>query len=87
MTEMSKFSMKLDHSLKQIVKGTEAHMSHVCAGKVYYEIIVDDSIYQLEIDSMTDEWKTTYLYPNFKAITLMRWIRKGFENGKLIQIK
>ena len=79
--------MKLEHSLKQIVKGTEANMSHVCEGKVYYEIIVDNSIYQLEINSNDDEWRATYLYPKFKAITLMRWIRKGFENGKLIQIK
>jgi len=77
----------MKHTLKEIVKGTEANMTYVCAGKVYYEIIVEDSVYQLEIDSMEDEWKTTYLYPSFKAITLMRWIRKGMKNEKFIQIK
>jgi len=77
----------MKHSLKQIVTGTTATLTHVCAGKVYYEIEIEDAIYQLEIDSMEDEWKTTYLFPTFKAITLMRWIRKGIEDGTLIQIK
>ena len=77
----------MKHTLKQIVKGTEARMSHVCEGKVYYEIAVEDSVYQLELDSNDDEWKATYLYPIFPAITLMRWIRKGMTNEKLIQIK
>jgi hypothetical protein len=64
-------------------------MTYVCQGKVYYEIYVDDSVYQLEINSMDDEWKTTYLLPSFYAITLMRWIRKGIEknDGTFIQIK
>jgi hypothetical protein len=80
------------HSLKEIVKDTEAIMSHVCEGKVYYEIVVyttdkPTAVYQLEIDSTSGEWQTTYLYPKFKAITLMRWIRKGMENEKFIQIK
>jgi ribosomal protein S16 len=75
-------------------------MTYVCEGKVYYEIRVSNvhiekdsmvieeaSVYQLEIDSNDDEWKATYLYPTFKAITLMRWIRQGAKNGNLIQIK
>jgi len=85
--KFSEYSLSLAHSLKEIVKDNTAVLTHVCEGKVYYEIKVKDSIYQLEIDSKANEWKATYLYPEFKAITLMRWIRKGFENGKLIQIK
>jgi len=77
----------MKHTLKQIVTGTTANLTHVCAGKVYYQIDVENSSYQLEIDSMEDEWKTTYLMPSFKAITLMRWIRKGIENETLIQVK
>jgi hypothetical protein len=86
-------TMKLKHTLKEIIKNTEAIMTYVCEGKVYYEIVVysttekPSGVYQLEIDSNNDEWKATYIYPRFKAITLMRWIRKGFEDGKLIQIK
>jgi hypothetical protein len=77
----------MKHTLKQIVTGTTANLTHVCAGKVYYQIDVENSSYQLEIDSTEDEWKTTYLTPSFKAITLMRWIRKGIENETLIKVK
>jgi len=77
----------MTHTLKEIVKDTDALLSYMCEGKAYYVIHVENSSYQLEIDSNADEWKATYLYPRFKAITLMRWIRKGLENGKLIQIK
>jgi hypothetical protein len=64
-----------------------ANLEYVCEGKAYYLICVEDSVYQLELDSNADEWKATFMYPAFKSITLMRWIRKGIENGKLIQIK
>ena len=70
--------------LKTIVKGTKAELSFVCFGKVYYRIKTDKHLYQLEINSMDDELKTTYLDPEFKAITLMRWIRKGIENNTFI---
>ena len=77
----------MKHTLKEIVTGTKAKIQYVCDGIVYYNIEVEDSIYQLGIDSKEDEWKTTYLYPEFKAITLMRWIRKGMEGDNFIQIK
>lgn len=78
----------MTHTLKEIVKGPIAYMTYVCEGKVYYEIAVENSIYQLELDSTSDEWKATYLYKSFEAITLMRWIRKGMTDGKtFIQIK
>jgi hypothetical protein len=54
---------------------------------VYYEIHVEDCVYQFSINSMDDEWKTTYMYPGFKAITLMRWIRKSIENNTLVRLK
>ena len=70
-------------SLTAIVKGTTAKLSYVCEGKVYYEISTENHKYQLEIDSNDDEWKTIYLYPEFKAITLMRWIRKSMNTDEL----
>ena len=76
----------MKHTLIDIVKDTKAILTHVCEGKVYYQITVGDSIYQLELDSLSDDWKTTYFYPEFKSIYLMRWIRKGMENGKFIQL-
>lgn len=70
--------------LTTIVKGTTARLTHVCYGKVYYQIDTENHKYQLEIDSMEDEFKTTFLEPEFKAITLMRWIRKGIKNGTFV---
>lgn len=77
----------MKHTLKEIVSGTIAKIQYICDGIVYYNIEVENSIYQLGIDSKEDEWKSTYLYPEFKAITLMRWIRKGMGTDKFIQIK
>jgi len=75
-------------NLKTIVKGTKATLSYVCSGKVYYHIETENHLYQLEINSMDDELKTTYLEKEYKAITLMRWIRKGMENNTtFIQLK
>ena len=72
--------------LTTIVKGTIAKLTHVCYGKVYYQIDTEKHKYQLEINSMEDEFKTTYLETEFKAISLMRWIRKGIENGTFIEL-
>ena len=48
----------LKHSLKEIVSdGHIAHVMHICEGIVYYRIDVDDSAYQLAIDSMDEDWK------------------------------
>jgi len=76
-------------SLTQIVKGTQAKITHVCNGKVVYQIETQSHLYQLEIDSMEKEWEFTYLTPEFKSITLMRWIRKGLEtgDGSFIQLR
>jgi hypothetical protein len=54
----------------------------VCNGKVYYRIDTAEHAYQLEIDSMDSEWKDMHIMPSYQSITLMRWIRKGLENGE-----
>ena len=75
--------------LKSIIKGTFATLVHVCNGKVVYQIKTNNHLYQLEIDSTLKEWETTYLLPEFKTITLMRWIRQGIEkdDGSFIRLK
>lgn len=75
--------------LIQIVKGNMAKLSHVCEGKVAYQISTSKHLYQLEINSLDEDWKATFLMPEFKAINLMRWIRKGLENndGSFIILK
>jgi len=47
-------------SLKTIVKDTTANLTHICYGKVYYQIQTENHLYELEIDSMDEEFKTTY---------------------------
>lgn len=64
-----------------------AKLTHICEGIAYYNIEVEDSVYQVGLDSMSDEWKATYMYPEFKAITLMRWIRRDILGECLIKIK
>ena len=75
--------------LSSIVNGTMANMVHVCNGKVIYQIETGNHLYQLELDSTQQEWECTYLLPSFKAITLMRWIRKGLESedGTFIKLR
>jgi hypothetical protein len=76
-------------TLKQIVNGTLAKLIHVCNGKAYYIIDTAEHSYQLEIDCLDKEWKDIYILPKYKAITLMRWIRKGIEknNETFIMLK
>lgn len=77
-------------SIKTIVKGTTAKIGYVCEGKIYYVIDTAEHQYQLEINTNADEWKATYAFPEIKAISLMRWIRRGIdepETGKFVQLK
>lgn len=66
-------------SVKTIVKGTTANLSHICNGKVYFRIQTKDHLYQLEIDCMNEEWKNVYINLEYKSILLMRWINRGIE--------
>lgn len=77
----------MTHTLKDIIKGTTAKMTHVCNGIVYYQIKVVNTYYELQVDTLDEkENKDVYFTPTIKAITLMRWIRKGIESGKFIEI-
>lgn len=80
-TRVYKDQLNTMETLKEIVRGTTARLSHVCNGRVIYQIQTTQHMYQLELDSTSDEWTNTYLLPEFKSISLMRWIRKGMESG------
>ncbi|WP_159520646.1 hypothetical protein [Sunxiuqinia indica] len=68
-------------NLKTIVKGTTAKLSFVCAGKIYYHIETEKHLYQLEIKSMDEELKTTYMEKSIRQLHLCA----GFEKGLRIQ--
>lgn len=76
----------MKHTLIEIIKNTDAKISHICNGKVYFRINVDGTLYQLELDSHDADWKDNYIQPEYRAITLMRWIRPAIEKGELIQL-
>ena len=42
-------------TLKVIVKGTFANLSHVCNGEAVYQIETSRHLYQLELDSTAQE--------------------------------
>lgn len=73
-------------TLKEIVgNGNMAKLSHVCNGLVYFVIETENHKYQLAIDSLDDDWENNHIVSEYKAITLMRWIRKGLldENSDM----
>lgn len=77
----------MKHTIKEIVKDNTATLDYVCEGKVYFNIEVENSIYRLEIDSLESDWKGVYINKEYKAITLMRWIRNYYDTDKFLQIK
>jgi hypothetical protein len=75
------------HTLKEIVSGgTIAKLSYICNGKVYYEIDVNGTGYQLELNSTDEDWRNEHMQLEYKAIALMRWIRKSINDESLIQL-
>jgi len=77
----------MKHTLKEIVSnGNLAKIDYINQGKVYYRIDVNGTIYQLIIDSLDDEWKNEHIKTEYKAITLMRWIRSGIKGNNFLQL-
>jgi len=73
----------MKHTILQIISNDNiATLDRVCNAKVYYRISVEDTVYELELDSTDDDWKNTFMYPEFKARNLMRWINLGIKDGK-----
>ena len=73
----------MKHTIKQIISNNNvAILDRICNGKVFYRISVEDTIYELELDSTDKDWINTYMYSEFKALNLMRWINLGIKDGK-----
>jgi hypothetical protein len=65
-------------SLKQIVgNNNKARFSHYRDGNFFYVVEVDGEKYSFPIS--IEEAKGGTLLAEFKAITLMRWIRKALD--------
>ena len=69
----------MSHDLKTIVGGNnKAVFSHYRDGNFFYFVKVQEQKYSFPIP--VEDAKGTTLFAEFKAITLMRWIRKAIEN-------
>lgn len=69
----------MSHDLKAIVSGNnKARFSHYRDGRFFYLVKVEDRTYSFPIP--IEDAKGATLFAEFKAITLMRWIRKALED-------
>jgi hypothetical protein len=76
----------MSHNLKTIVSdGNKANFSHYRDGNFFYAVKVQDQTYSFPIP--IEDAKGTTLFAEFKAITLMRWIRKAIEDKTLQFVK
>lgn len=77
----------MTHTINEILKSDAvAILDSVCNGKVRFNITYQGTVYHLELDSTDEDWKGTTMLPLYKARELMRWIRKGVEDGTFIQL-
>jgi hypothetical protein len=69
-------------SIKEIVKNNTARFSFYRSGNIFYTVEVSGQTYQFPV-SLEDIGGAT-LTVEFKAITLMRYIRKAVADGTFV---
>lgn len=69
--------------IKDIVKDNVANFSFYRAGNFFYEIVVSGITYIFPVSA--DDIGGATLFAQFKAITLMRWIRKALADGTFVR--
>jgi hypothetical protein len=76
----------MSHDLKTIVSNdNKAKFSHCRDGNFFYVVTVQDQTYSFPIS--IEDAKGTTLFAEFKAITLMRWIRKALDDKTFQPVK
>lgn len=85
--------------LKKLVldKSNVAKFTHYTAGNLYYTVTIEEGTYQFPIEtiekdennvlSLSSDLGTTDFEAEYKASTMMRYIRKAIKSGELIKIK
>lgn len=75
-------------TIKEAVKNTTAKFSYACAGVLYYVVEIGEDKYQFPVDmNNKEDVGATAFFSEYKAITLMRYIRKAMESENFIKIK
>lgn len=73
------------HTIAQIVKGTTAEFSYYKEDNMYYSVDVEGYKYEFPIDIANKEDIGETRFDNtYKAITLMRYIRKAIANSSIV---
>jgi hypothetical protein len=76
----------MSHDLKAIVgNNNKAIFSHYRDGNFFYLVLVQGQMYSFPIP--IEDAKGTTLFAEFKAITLMRWIRKAIDDKTFQLVK
>ncbi len=76
----------MSHDLKVIVgSGNKAIFSHYRDGNFFYVVKVQEQAYSFPIP--IEDAKGATLLAEFKAITLMRWIRKAIDDKTFQSVK
>lgn len=73
----------MELTIKEIVKDNIVTFSHYRAGYLYYNVIVYDQKYIFPVD-IEDIGDASFLNQD-KAIIMMRYIRKGLNDGTFIK--
>jgi hypothetical protein len=73
---------KIMEKIIDIVKDNVAKFDYACGNNIYYKIIGKEKTYLFPIDM--SENGTTPFTSEYKAVTLMRWIRKSIKDESLI---
>lgn len=71
-------------NVKDIVKGTTAKFEYASCGVLYYKVETDTHVYIFPVDMNEEGNGTTRFEAEYKAITLMRWIRKSIEREDIV---
>jgi hypothetical protein len=74
-------------TIKEAVTDSTARFSHAIAGVLYYNLHVNDDVYQFSVDmNNRDDVGTTTFDNEYRGITLMRYIRKAIDSGNLVKM-
>lgn len=74
----------IPQTITEIVKGTTAEFTFYKEGNLYYTIQTDKYKYEFPIDiTNTEDIGESRFEQTYKAITLMRYIRKAIANNTI----
>ena len=71
-----------------VVKDATAKFAYACDGKIYYQIDNNGNsyIFPINLENKEDVGLTRF-EPEYKAITLMRYVRKAIDSGDIVHYK